>query len=63
MLNLNSVPIGDLFKTTAFSPEEYDLFGKLNMLNNIGKKNIFYSSEYMKLAGESLKNFKDTPKL
>lgn len=27
MINLNSVPIGDLFKTTAFSPEEYELFG------------------------------------
>lgn len=63
MINLNSVPIGDLFKTTAFSPEEYELFGKVYFIIVIGSKNIFYSSEYMKLAGESLKNLKDTPKL
>ncbi|CDW85883.1 nucleoside diphosphate-linked moiety x motif 6 [Stylonychia lemnae] len=54
LVNLKQVPLGDLFKTTAFTPEEYELFGT---------QNIFYSSEYMKLVGESIKNQNDSAKL
>lgn len=40
MVSLNQVPVGDLFKATSFTPEEYELFGA---------RNIFYSSEYLKI--------------
>eukprot|EP00347_Sterkiella_histriomuscorum_P011343 403372816 len=52
--DLNGIPLGDLFRTTSFTQEEYELFGS---------KNIFYSSEYMKLVGETLKNQKENAKL
>lgn len=32
-LDLGIIPIGDLFRSTSFTPEDYELFSK-NMINN-----------------------------
>ena len=46
-VDLGAMPLGDLFKTSSFTEEEYEL---------LGQKNTFYSSEYIKKVGEMLKN-------
>ena len=58
-LSLTHLPVGDLFKTTSLTAEDYELFSKspiaiLMTCFVIDMKNTFYSSEYMKLLGESL---------
>jgi hypothetical protein len=46
-VKLTDLPVGDLFRTTSLTPEDYELFGM---------KNTFYSSEYIKQFGELLKS-------
>lgn len=54
-LDLGKIPIGDLFRSTAFTSEDYELFSNINYQTkdcDIEMKNTFYSSEYMKKVGE-----------
>ena len=48
-VNLGALPVGDLFRTTSLTPEEYELFSNdILKLTFTDMKNTFYSSEYMK---------------
>lgn len=55
-VSLASLPVGDLFRTTSLTPEDYELFSNpLALITlDIDTKNTFYSSEYMKLLGEAI---------
>lgn len=55
--DISNLPLGDLFRTTSLTPEDYQLFSKHKSYSkcNIDTKNTFYSSEYMKLIGNFLK--------
>ena len=44
-LNLGDMPVGDLFKMSSLSAEEYEL---------LGNKNKLYSSEYLKNIKQQL---------